>query len=177
MSKFSTKIKICQMSTLSKIVKNCQKLSNIVKNCQNCKNCQNVCQVTFPHHSDQVSQRSQVSRIALWWSSLNVFVSVSVFVFVFVIVSTSVYFLNRLTPHAWVSSWRLLPQPEPNSGAHLPFNQTMLFLVRVGLSYFTTNKRKQDCFWPDPEHINQQNKALMHWSYFWTCPELGQKSK
>ena len=135
------------------------------------------CQVISPHHTGQIYKRSQVSRIALWWSSLNVFVSVSVFVFVFVIVSTSVYFLNHLTPHAWVSSWRLLLQPEPNSVAHPPFKQTMHFLVRVGLSYFTTNKRKQDCFWPDPEHINQQNKALMHWSYFWTCPELGQKSK
>ena len=41
-------------------------------------------QVMSPYHSDQMSQRSQVSRIALWWSSLNVFVSVIVFVFVFV---------------------------------------------------------------------------------------------
>merc|ERR1719239_933826 len=36
-----------------------------------------------PHHSDQMSQRSQVSRIALWWSSLNVVVFVFVFVIVF----------------------------------------------------------------------------------------------
>ena len=42
--------------------------------------------VMSPHHSDQMSQRSQVSMITLWWSSLNVFVSVIVFVFVFVIV-------------------------------------------------------------------------------------------
>ena len=33
-------------------------------------------QVMSPHHSDQMSQRSQVSRIALWWCSLNVFVFV-----------------------------------------------------------------------------------------------------
>ena len=39
-----------------------------------------------PHHSDQMSQRSQVSRVALWRCSLNVFVFVIVFVFVFVIV-------------------------------------------------------------------------------------------
>ena len=45
------------------------------------------------HHSDQMSQRSQVSRVALWWSSLNVFVSVIVFVFVFVFVI--VFFLVR----------------------------------------------------------------------------------
>ena len=50
-------------------------------------------QVMSPHHSDQMSQRSQVSRIALWWSSLNVFVSVIVFVFVFVFVI--VFFLVR----------------------------------------------------------------------------------
>ena len=51
-------------------------------------------QVMSPHHSDQMSQRSQVSRIALWWSSLNVVVSVFVFVFVFVIV----FFMVRSCP-------------------------------------------------------------------------------
>ena len=44
-------------------------------------------QVMSPHHSDQMSQRSQVSRIAHLRCSLNVFVFVIVFVFVFVIVS------------------------------------------------------------------------------------------
>ena len=39
-----------------------------------------------PHHSDQMSQRSQVSRVALWRCSLNVFVFFIVFVFVFVFV-------------------------------------------------------------------------------------------
>ena len=39
-----------------------------------------------PHHSDQMSQRSQISRIAHWRRSLNVFVFVIVFVFVFVFV-------------------------------------------------------------------------------------------
>ena len=45
-------------------------------------------QVMSPHHFDQMSQRSQVSRIALWRCSLNVFVFVivNVFVIVFVIV-------------------------------------------------------------------------------------------
>ena len=38
----------------------------------------------FSYHSDQMSQRSQVSRIALWGCSLNVFVIVYVFVIVFV---------------------------------------------------------------------------------------------
>ena len=43
-----------------------------------------VGQVMFSHHSDQMSQRSKVSKIALWRCSLNVFVIVFVFVFVIV---------------------------------------------------------------------------------------------
>ena len=43
-------------------------------------------QIMSPYHSDQMYQVSQVSGIALWWSSLNVFVFVIVFVFVFVAV-------------------------------------------------------------------------------------------
>ena len=43
-------------------------------------------QVMSPHHSDQMSQRSQVSRIAFWCSSINAFVFVIVFVFAFVFV-------------------------------------------------------------------------------------------
>ena len=39
-------------------------------------------QIISPHHSDQMSLRSQVSRIALWWNSLNVFVFVIVFLLV-----------------------------------------------------------------------------------------------
>ena len=67
---------------LSKIDKNCQnllKLSKIVKIVKNCKknlqnsqnmsklskNCQYVGQVMFSHHCDQMSQRSQVYRVAL----------------------------------------------------------------------------------------------------------------
>ena len=44
------------------------------------------CQAMFPHHSDQMSQSSQVSRVAPWRCSLNVFVFVIVFAFVFVFV-------------------------------------------------------------------------------------------
>ena len=44
-----------------------------------------------PHHSDQMSQKSQVSRIAPWRFSLNIFVFVIVFVFVFVIVFVFVF--------------------------------------------------------------------------------------
>ena len=82
-------VKICQncpkMLRWSKIVGKCQnsqqknsnyrKLSKVVKfvkiveNCQNfqpnVQNCKNVGQVMFPHHSDQMSQRSQISRVTL----------------------------------------------------------------------------------------------------------------
>ena len=40
--------------------------------------------VMFSHHSDYMSQRSKLSKIALWRCSLNVFVIVFVFVFVVV---------------------------------------------------------------------------------------------
>ena len=50
------------MSKIVEIVENCQKMSKIVKIV---KNCQNVGQVMFPHHSDQMSHRSQVSRVTL----------------------------------------------------------------------------------------------------------------
>ena len=43
-------------------------------------------QVKSSHHADQMSQRSQVSRIALWRCCLNVFVFVIVIVIVIVIV-------------------------------------------------------------------------------------------
>ena len=45
-----------------------------------------VSQVMSPHHSDQMSQRSKVSGVAIWGCSPNVFIIVIVFVFVFVIV-------------------------------------------------------------------------------------------
>ena len=57
-------------------------------------------QVRSLHHSDQMSQRSQVSRIALGRCSLNVFVFVIVFVFVFVFVFVIVYFFDLVkSPH------------------------------------------------------------------------------
>ena len=42
-----------------KVVKKCK------KHVKNCQNCQNVGQVMFPHPSDQMSQRSQDSRVTL----------------------------------------------------------------------------------------------------------------
>ena len=47
--------------------------------------------VMFSHHSEQMFQRSQVSRIALRRCSQNVFVFVIVFVFVFVFVFVIVF--------------------------------------------------------------------------------------
>ena len=44
------------------------------------------CQIMSSHHSDQMSQFSKVSRIALWRCSLNVLVVVIVFVFIFAFV-------------------------------------------------------------------------------------------
>ena len=48
--------------------------------------------VMSPHHSEQISQRSQVSRIALRMCFQNVFVFVIVIVFVFVFVFVFVNF-------------------------------------------------------------------------------------
>ena len=47
------------------------------------------------HHSEQMSQRSQVSRIALWRCSQNVFVFVFVFVIVFVFVFVFLNFFGQ----------------------------------------------------------------------------------
>ena len=55
-------------------------------------------QVMSSHHSDQMSRRSQVSRVAIWMCSQNVFVFVIVIVIVFVFVF--VIFLVR--------SWTLI---------------------------------------------------------------------
>ena len=50
-------------------------MSKKIKNCQ--QNCQNVGQVMFPHHSDQMSQRSQVSKGHSVMSKVKVSQSVS----------------------------------------------------------------------------------------------------
>ena len=52
---------------------NLLKLSKIVKIVKK-KNCQNVGQVMFPHHSDKISQKSQVSSVALCLSKVKVLV-------------------------------------------------------------------------------------------------------
>ena len=54
-------------------------------------------QIMSPHHSDQISQMSNVSRMALWKSLLFVFVFVIVFVCVFVFVI--VFFGQVMSPH------------------------------------------------------------------------------
>ena len=57
-----------------------------------------VGQVMFPHHSDQMSQWSKVTKNALWRCSLNVFVIVIVSVFVFVVVFLLGSSCFRMTP-------------------------------------------------------------------------------
>ena len=78
---------------LSSVTLNCQVTKMVwieVLNCQNCNQCLkcpglslhcknftkkrevNVCQVMFPHQSDQVSQRSHVFRVALCMSKVKV---------------------------------------------------------------------------------------------------------
>ena len=53
-----------------------------------------------PHHSNQMYQRSQVSGIALWRCSVNVFVFVIVFVLVFVFVFVIVFLVGLvMSPH------------------------------------------------------------------------------
>ena len=49
-------------------------------------------------HSEQISKRSQVSRMALWRGSQNVFVFVFVFVFVIVIVFVN-FFGHVMSSH------------------------------------------------------------------------------
>ena len=57
-----------------------------------------VGQVMSPPHPDKMSHRSQVCRDALWWCSLNVFVSVIVFVFVFVFIF---FWLGHVSSPLW----------------------------------------------------------------------------
>ena len=108
--KLSKKIKIVKNGQFYQKLSNLTKLSTkiVIKNCHQKLSSKNVikifknCQVMSPHHSDQMSQWSQVSRIALLRCSLNVFVLVIVivFVFVFVFVFVIVFF--------WVMSCPLI---------------------------------------------------------------------
>ena len=70
----------CSLKALSKCICLCHCLCLCLCLCH----CIFFVQVMSPHHSDQMYIRSQVSRMALWRCSLNVFVFVIIFVFVFV---------------------------------------------------------------------------------------------
>ena len=52
----------------------------------------------FPHHSDQLSQWSKISRVALWRCSLNVFVFVIVIVF-FLCLCHRLFLGQFMSPH------------------------------------------------------------------------------
>ena len=69
------------------------------------RRCLFVGQVMFSHHSDQMSQRSKVSEIALWRYSLNVIVFV--FAFVFVVVFLLVRSCFFMTPISDSDDWRV----------------------------------------------------------------------
>ena len=81
--------------------------------------CLFVGQVMFPHHSDQMSQRSKVSKIALWRYSLNVIVIVFVFAFVFVVVFLlvrSCFFMNPSVLQGFrfgLEGWKALNPIQP----------------------------------------------------------------
>ena len=79
-------LKDCSLAVFSKCICHC------LCHCLCLRHCLFVGQVMFSHHPDQMSQRSKVSKIALWRYSLNVIVIVFAFVFVFVVV----FFLVRL---------------------------------------------------------------------------------
>ena len=55
-----------------KIVNNCKKNQKLSKMVKIVKNCQIFGQVMFPHHSDQLSQKSQVFWVALCLSKVKV---------------------------------------------------------------------------------------------------------
>ena len=86
MSRISQLLLDCHLKVFSKCIFHCHCLCLCICLCICLRCCLFVGRVTFPHRSDQMSQRPKVSKIALWRCSLNVFVIVFVFVFVFVVV-------------------------------------------------------------------------------------------
>ena len=93
-----TSLKDCSWRVFSKCHCHCLCLCNCLCHCLGISHC--LChyhcliigQVMSLYHSDQMSLRSQICRVALWWCSQNIFVIVLAFVivFVFVIVFLSV---------------------------------------------------------------------------------------
>ena len=88
-------VRSCFLITLIKCLKGqkSQRLKVLSKCIYHClclciclRRCLFVGQLMFSHHFDQISQRSKVSKIALWSYSLNVIVIVIVFVFAFVFI-------------------------------------------------------------------------------------------
>ena len=64
-------------------------------------------QVMSPHHSDQMSQRSQVSRVALYRCSLNVFAFVTVWVIVIWLVRSCIIITLIICLKGHKSLWSL----------------------------------------------------------------------
>ena len=86
-----TSLKDRSLKVLSKCICLCHCLCLCICLCH----CLFVGQVMSPHYSDQMSQKSQVSLVVIWGSSLNVFVIVFVIVIVIVFVFVIVFLLVR----------------------------------------------------------------------------------
>ena len=146
-----------------------------------------------PNHCDQMSQRSQVSRIALCRSSLNVFV------FVFVIVFVVVFLLVRSCP--LITLIKCL-KGHKSLGSLLqvfskciclclylchchchrvyPIQYTCCVLICLISVSFETRKRLKlvTTFSPDSLNLNSHNNLVMPWiesgylTYFQKCLRL-----
>ena len=96
-------LKDCSLKVFSKCNCHCHCLCLCLCICL--RRCLFVGQVMFSHHSDQMSQRSKGSKIALWRYSLNVIVFV--FAFVFVVVFLLVRSCFFMTPISDSDDWRV----------------------------------------------------------------------
>ena len=150
----------------------------------------------FSYHSDQMSQRSQVSRIALWGCSLNVFVIVYVFVIVFVyfIVFLLVRLCLLITPIKCLKVHKFLGML---SGSVCNNGHSLTYLLSDKVTYRavlgTAKKIRQmainalwskECWWkveqPNesaaaPKRLGQG--SVGHWNTFYEkiCQEYGIK--
>ena len=100
LSLWSNVSNIAFLKVLSKCICHC--LCHCHCHCACLRRCLFAGQVMFSHRPDQMSQRSKVSKIALWRCSLNVFV----FVFVFLFANGQVMFSHD--PHQFCEVWKAL---------------------------------------------------------------------
>ena len=84
------------LKVFSKCICHCHCICLCLRICH-CR-CLFVGQVMFSHHSDQMSQRSKVSKIALWRRSLNVFVIVLMVILIWVQILSSTVVTTQPNP-------------------------------------------------------------------------------